>query len=84
METRHTSRTTAMRDRKRDDDTPPGNPAWFDDLLQYSDRPVSRKLLIGISIGLAVAFIAFGATLLLFKPVNSVRPIAVSLVQLPA
>ncbi|WP_164929461.1 hypothetical protein [Gloeobacter violaceus] len=57
-----------------DDGLPRGNPAWFDDLLQYEERPLSKKLAIGVVMGLLVSFAFFGATLLLYKPVTSKTP----------
>ncbi|MBC8122993.1 MAG: hypothetical protein H7Y22_14280 [Gemmatimonadaceae bacterium] len=46
-----------------------GNPDWFSDLLEYSDRPVSKKLLVGVGLLVSVTFLVFGLTLLLWKPV---------------
>ncbi|UFP94392.1 hypothetical protein [Gloeobacter morelensis] len=64
-----------MRPSRPDDDgLPRGNPAWFDDLLQYEERPLSKKLAIGVAVGLLVSFAFFGATLLLYKPVTSKMP----------
>ncbi|AGY58102.1 hypothetical protein [Gloeobacter kilaueensis] len=60
-----------MRSRNDDDGLPRGNPAWFDNLLEYEDRPLSKKLALGVAIGLVVTFLFFGATLLLYKPIGS-------------
>jgi hypothetical protein len=60
----------------RDDERPGRNPAWFDDLLEYEDRPLSRKLLIGVIVGLVSSLLFFGATLALYRPVTA-RPPAI-------
>lgn len=51
------------------------NPGWFSDLLEYENRPLSKKLVIGVLMGLAVALLFFGGTFLLYKPIHAKAPI---------
>jgi hypothetical protein len=61
-----------MSPRTPDSDSPPGrNPGWFDDLLEYENRPLSKKLVIGVFAGLAAALLFFCGTFFLYKPVTA-------------